>query len=149
MIHITRFFHNQSYKEVVMPLRTRCIKAQKRDTDGVRISVMSRHTLKDGITPDPGITQGMFHEWWKDLGPPQKLIGAYCRKEISWEEFAEKFRAHLMLPQVELLLWRLIKRARISSVTILCVEDMPKRCHRRLIAEMCAEIDPSLEVHIE
>ncbi|MBI5913266.1 DUF488 domain-containing protein [Candidatus Azambacteria bacterium] len=132
-----------------MPLWTRCIKEPKRDTDGVRISVMSRHTLDDGVTPDPEITPDMFDEWRKELGPPPKLIGPYRRKEISWDEFAKKFRAYLLLPQGELLLRRLIKRARISSVTILCVEDAPKQCHRRLIAELCAEIDPSLEVYIE
>lgn len=132
-----------------MPLHTRSIKAPKRDDDGVRISVMSRHTKEDGVTPDPEIHEGSYDEWWVVLAPPPRLIGAYCRKEISWDEFAAIFREYLMFPQVELLLWRLIKRARVSSVTILCAEDTPARCHRRLIAEMCSAIDPSLEVRIE
>ena len=130
-------------------LITRCIKAPKRKNDGMRISVMSRHTLEDGITPDPNITSDMFDAWWKNLAPPPKLIGAYCRKEISWDEFADQFREHLILPHQELFLRRLIKRAYVSDVTILCIEDAPERCHRRLIAEICLDIDPTLEVCIE
>lgn len=132
-----------------MPLHTRSIKALKRDDDGVRISVMSRHTLADGVTPDPSIASDMFHEWWDDLGPPPKLIGAYCRNEISWSEFEESFRKYLLLPRVELFLRHLVRYARTSFVTILCVEDSPEHCHRRLIAETCLAIDPSLEVIIE
>lgn len=132
-----------------MLLKTRSIKAPKKDDDGMRISVMSRHTLADGVTPDPEILHEAYDAWWKVLGPPPKLIGAYCRGEISWEEFAEEFRAYLSLPQGGLYLLRLISCARAFSVTILCVEDAPEHCHRRLIAEMCFAIDPSLEVVIE
>lgn len=132
-----------------MPLYTRCIKAPKRDTDGVRISVMSLHTLNDGVTPDPAITPDMFHLWWKVLAPPQKLIGAYYRGDIVWNDFDRLFRMYLVLPNVEVFMRRLIRRAGEIPVTILCVEDAPDHCHRRLIAETCLAIDPSLEVHIE
>ncbi|MDO9231385.1 MAG: hypothetical protein Q7U36_02815 [bacterium] len=46
-----------------------------------RISVMSRHTKEDGVTPDERIVEGVtFDEWQKDFAPPVKLIGAYYRK---------------------------------------------------------------------
>lgn len=132
-----------------MPLYTRCIKAPKRESDGMRISVMSRHTLDDGVTPDPEITSDMYEKWWKELGPPPKLIGPYRRKEISWNNFERCFRTYLVLPGPELLLRYLIRHAEISPITILCVEETPEQCHRRLIAEICKEIAPFLEIHIE
>lgn len=132
-----------------MSLKTRPIKAPRKDDDGVCISVMRRHTLGNGKTPDHEIGRQMFDEWWKELGAPPKLIGAYYREEISWEEFAEKFRTYLSLPHVEALLRDLIARAHGEAITILCVEDEPECCHRRLIAERCKELDPSLEVFVE
>ena len=39
-------------------LRTKCIKAPIESEDDLRVSVMSRHTLADGITPDPEINDG-------------------------------------------------------------------------------------------
>lgn len=130
-------------------LKTRSIKAQKRADDGVRISVMSRHTLIDGITPDPAIVPGTYDEWQKTLAPPPKLIGAYCRGKIGWDDFERLFRDYLLLPHVEVFVRRLIRRAEQSVVTIMCVEDDPAHCHRRLIAETCKAINPFLEVKIE
>lgn len=130
-------------------LKTRCIKLPPHADDGVRISVMSRHTLIDGVTPDPEITPDTFHLWWKVLGPPPKLIGAYCRGDIVWNDFDRLFRMYLVLPNVEVFMRRLIRRAETSTITIMCVEETPERCHRRLIAETCFAIDPSLEVKIE
>lgn len=132
-----------------MPLKTRCIKSPPRADDGVRISVMSRHTLDDGVTPDPEITPGVFHEWLKELAPPPMLIGAYCRKKIGWDVFERFYRAYLLLPHVEVFVRRLIRRAETSTITIMCVEETPERCHRRIIAEMCIAMNPILEVNIE
>lgn len=130
-------------------LKTRSIKAPKRNDDGVRISVMSRHTLVDGKTPDPAIVPDMYDEWMRELAPPPALIGAYCRGDIEWDDFAKLFRDYLLLPYVEVFVRRLMRRAEQSVITIMCVEDDPKKCHRRLIAELCGEINPSLEVKIE
>jgi len=54
------------------------------DRGRIRISVISRPTLDDGITPDERIRGGVtHHEWIKDFAPPPKLIGSYKRGEIS------------------------------------------------------------------
>lgn len=69
-------------------LRTSCILIPRSPIDGIRISVMSRHTLNDGKTPDHRL-MGMFDEHRPELGPAPKLIGDYYRG-LSWAEFAEK-----------------------------------------------------------
>lgn len=43
-----------------MAIRARCILADKEDIDGMRISVMSRHTLNDGMTPPPEIADSNY-----------------------------------------------------------------------------------------
>ena len=41
-------------------LKSKCILSSKKPEDGTRISIMSRHTLNDGKTPDERITEDSF-----------------------------------------------------------------------------------------
>jgi len=41
--------------------------------DGQRISVMSRHTLEDGVTPDPRINSDSYYAYLKILAPLEKF----------------------------------------------------------------------------
>jgi uncharacterized protein YeaO (DUF488 family) len=110
---------------------------------------MSRHTLNDGVTPDPEITDTSFDAWWPELAPPERLIGSYYKRGLPWDAFEREFVRHLRSPEVRMRLQHLIEISRHSDVTILCVEKSPERCHRRLIAEACQDIDPLLEIVIE
>ncbi len=115
-------------------LKTGCIRMPRRDDDGLRISIMSRHTLNDGITPDRRITPASFDAWWPELAPTASLLGDHYRSYIfSFQRDS---------------LDELIRIARDSTITVLCVETTPRRCHRRLVAEMCREIDPRLRISI-
>lgn len=131
-----------------MTLMTKSIRSYPNPGDGMRISVMSRHTLSDGITPDPEITIFHFDIWWKDLAPPVKLVGAYYKGNITWDEFAVSYRIYLNNEQRHQSLRKLIDLAKKCNITLLCVEDDPEKCHRRLIAEKCSELDPDLEIII-
>jgi len=65
---------------------------KEKEPDEKRISVMSRHTKEDGVTPDKRIVEGVtFDEWRKEFAPPDKLVGAYYRNELSWKYFEKKY----------------------------------------------------------
>jgi len=130
-------------------LKTRCIKSAKQLDDGWRISIMSRHTKNDGITPDENITNDSYDEWWSKLSPSPKLVGAYYQGTLSWEQFVVEFNEFLQQPNTHNKLMVLIGLAKIRNVTILCIEDSPEHCHRRLVAERCLELDNTLELVIE
>lgn len=132
-----------------MVLKTKSILVPKSVDDGLRVSIMSRHTLNDGKTPDERISVDVFDDWWKALAPPSKLIGQYYREKMPWEEFAKQFNVYLQLPEVHEILLRLIELVRTQDVTLMCIEDAPEYCHRRLVVERCSELDLSLEVIIE
>lgn len=127
-------------------LYTKCIKARKGRTDGLRISVMSRHALSDGVTPEPEITQDMYHEWWPVLGPSPELIGAYLRGRITWEIFAAKYCLELRKKTDDLN--KLVRLALDTNVTLLCIEPTPLHCHRRLLAEACQKLNTRLRIVI-
>lgn len=127
-------------------LKTKSILKEREASDGIRISVMSRHTLNDGITPDPRIKEGSFDIWRKFLAPSPKLVGAYYRKEKSWEEFETEYLSYLRTPAMANNVQELASEALEKTVTILCVEETAERCHRRLLAEECQNYESSLEI---
>ncbi len=132
-----------------MSLKTKDIKKPKSLDDGLRISIMSRHTLDDGVTPDQAITPDLYDQWWRELAPPDKLIGSYYKRGLSWKEFSEQFKAYLQSATANDWLIKLIELAKLQNVTILCIEDKPDNCHRKLVAQRCAELDRDLKIIIE
>ncbi len=128
-----------------MVLYTRCIFPPREAEDGVRISVMSRHTLNDGITPDPRL-EGMYDEWLQELAPPGRLVGSYYKRDLSWGRYHGLYiaflRSRLAIPHVR----ELAQRAIHEDITLLCVEPTPECCHRRLLAEECSRWEPRLEI---
>lgn len=127
-------------------LKTKCIRVEHEPSDGLRISIMSRHTEDDGQTPDSTITPDSYDQWWPILGPPLGLIGAYCRQEIDWDEYTAGFMDHLEEAPVVDVVERLAHMALRRNVTLLCTEETPEQCHRRLVAERCQAIVPELEI---
>lgn len=118
-------------------LKTKPILAPKEDSDGKRISVMSRHTLNDGITPHPQIDSNSYDVWMQELTPPAKLIGAYLKRGLPWEQFEKEYIAYIRQPDVELSVQNLAKHSLDSVITLLRIEESPEHCHRKLLAEEC------------
>ena len=66
------------------------------------------------------------------LSPTEETLKAYKKKEISWEEFAQRFLALL----VERRVAESVDKALFDVPTVLlCSEPTPECCHRRLVAE--------------
>ena len=131
-----------------MTLFTKSILAPKSETDGTRISVMSRHTLNDGITPNPEITEDSYDEWLPELAPTPKLIGDYYKRGLSWEEFSESFEKLIQEEKRAILIQQIAKRALFETITLMCVEEDPEHCHRKILAEECKKSELELEVVI-
>ena len=127
-------------------LYTKSILRKKSPVDGIRISVMSRHTLNDGVTQDHRITLDLFDEHLTRLAPPPKLVGDYYRIGLSWEDYERRYNEYLRNPEISKIVENLVQRATKEDITLLCVEDTPERCHRRLLAEECQRYNPELQV---
>jgi uncharacterized protein YeaO (DUF488 family) len=128
-------------------LFTKSIVKGKEPDEQKRISVMSRHTLEDGKTPDERIVEGVtFDEWQKEFAPPDSLVGAYYRHKISWEDFEKKYleflRSNEMRPRIELF----AKRCTEETITLMCIEEEADKCHRRLLAEELQKYQPGLKI---
>ena len=67
-----------------------------------------------------------------ELAPEEGMLAAYRAKELSWDEYAAAYNALLATRAVESTL----DAAKFPrGVILLCSEDKPAKCHRRLAAE--------------
>lgn len=130
-------------------LKTKSILSNIEKSDGFRISVMSRHTLNDGKTPHPDITNEHFDYWYKNLAPPEKLVGDYYKRGIPYSTFAESYVSFLNLPDNKKKVKSLSDISMSNNVTLLCIEDKPENCHRKLLALECLKYNPNLELSIK
>jgi uncharacterized protein YeaO (DUF488 family) len=125
-------------------LYTKSIHKLPEKSDGRRISVMSRHTQNDGKTPDPMIQA--YDAWYRQLAPPDKLVGDYYLRGLSWDAFSVGYTNYIRKKGIDVLVRRLAQEALASDITILCVEETADKCHRRILAEECQRYEPSLVV---
>jgi uncharacterized protein (DUF488 family) len=74
---------------------------------------------------------GTTYEHIPELAPTKDILDDYKkRKEMSWEEYEERFLKLMADRQIEKL-----NPDRIDGGCLLCSEDKPHYCHRRLVAE--------------
>lgn len=130
-------------------LKTKSILAPKEHSDGIRISVMSRHTLNDGLMPNPEISLENYQVWLKDLAPPEKIVGDYYKRGLSWDKFETKYLEYLRKENIQIRVQKIAKTSLDETITLLCIEDSPEHCHRRLLAEECGRYEPSLILDIK
>jgi uncharacterized protein (DUF488 family) len=76
------------------------------------------------------------------LAPTQELLDDYKKKEGSWEEYQRRF--------IDLVTSRRIEEHLVGEIfdgdCLLCSEDKPHHCHRRLVAEYLKERWPNLQI---
>ncbi|MBR9683114.1 DUF488 domain-containing protein [Candidatus Woesearchaeota archaeon] len=130
-------------------LKTKPILSLKEDSDGLRVSVMSRHTLEDGVTLNSLITPSSYDLWWPFLAPSPNLLGDYYKRRLPWEQFEDKYVEYLQQPGIRVEVRNLAIKSLDSVITLLCIEEFPHQCHRRLLAEECKKYQPDLALMIE
>ena len=130
-------------------LKTKSILLPKEGSDGTRISVMSRHTLNDGITPHPQINSSSYDLWLPNLAPPAKLLGDYYKRGLPFEQFKEQYLSYINQHNIQIEVRYIAKKSVDSIITLLCIEESPEHCHRKILAEECKKYRPNLILDIK
>jgi uncharacterized protein (DUF488 family) len=66
-----------------------------------------------------------------ELAPTQDMLGEYRKNKGGWTTYQKKFLALLKKREIE----KSVDPRIISEGCLLCSEDTPHHCHRRLVAE--------------
>jgi len=125
-------------------LKTKCILAQSQTQDGIRVSIMSRHTLNDGVTPDTRIMKDMYDVHCPNLAPSVELVGKFYKREISFEQYRKKYIAYLNTKKLSRILQKIARYAADEDITFLCIEAEYTFCHRYIFAQECIKYVPKL-----
>lgn len=79
---------------------------------------------------------------YPELAPTKEILTKYKKKEINWEEYSHLYLKLLDERNVE----NLIKRIDLDHACLLCSEEKPDYCHRRLLAEYIKSKIPDVEI---
>jgi uncharacterized protein (DUF488 family) len=74
---------------------------------------------------------GMEYEHRLELAPTQELLDEYRKEDLPGTEFDARFRKLIASRKVE----KTVPKASIDNAVLLCSEEDPKFCHRRVVAE--------------
>jgi uncharacterized protein (DUF488 family) len=77
---------------------------------------------------------GIEYEPIPALAPTQDILDEYKKSKGAWSVYAEKFLNLMAKRKIED-----IDRSRLEEACLLCSEDKPHHCHRRLVAEYLKE----------
>jgi uncharacterized protein YeaO (DUF488 family) len=99
--------------------------APKEGSDGKRVLVMT-------LWPR-GISKDKVDVWMKELGTPRGLIKRFKGGKVAWKTFAAEYKESLK--GKEHLLMMLAEDSKRGTVTLLCMEKDPEKCHRSLLKE--------------
>jgi uncharacterized protein (DUF488 family) len=67
----------------------------------------------------------------QELAPTQQILDEYKKRNGDWNLYEHRFLDLMATRQVE----NRISRELLEGACLLCSEDKPSRCHRRLVAE--------------
>lgn len=73
---------------------------------------------------------GIGYQHMPVLAPTQEILDAYKKRKGSWTEYEEKFFDLMVRRRIEE-----IDLEQLDGGCLLCSEDKPHHCHRRLVAE--------------
>ena len=69
------------------------------------------------------------------LAPTKEMLDGYKKNGGSWDDYERKFLALMAECRIE----ETLERELLEDACLLCSEDKPHHCHRRLVAEYLKE----------
>jgi uncharacterized protein (DUF488 family) len=85
---------------------------------------------------------GMDYVQVPDLAPTQDILDEYKKNKGDWSVYEQKFLDLMRRRQIETK----VDPAVIADGCLLCSEDKPHHCHRRLVAEYLKSYWGSIEI---
>jgi uncharacterized protein (DUF488 family) len=95
------------------------------------VSQLAGFTKKDDLRFFTEAICGIPYVHLPVLAPTQAMLDAYKKAKSGWEAYERQFLGLMADRQVE----HAVSREDLVGACLLCSEDRPDHCHRRLVAE--------------
>ena len=106
------------------------------------VSQLAGFTKRDDLSYFLREVCGMGYEHMPDLAPTQELLKSYRDGQMAWEDYERQFLALMAERGVE----NLPIKELLADACLLCSEETPDKCHRRLVAEYLRERWGNVEI---
>ena len=90
------------------------------------------------------LVDGIEYEHDLSYAPTKELLDGYKKKSITWVEYVDEYKR--ILSNRNLL--NTEKFEAMNDVCLLCSEDLPENCHRRLLAEEVQKLVDCEVIHL-
>ncbi len=94
-------------------------------------SQLAGFAKKDDLAYFLGELCGMEYVHLPALAPTKEMLDDYRKRRCDWETYEDRFIALMRERRIEAT----VQREIVSDGCLLCSEDKPHHCHRRLVAE--------------
>jgi len=85
---------------------------------------------------------GMDYVHVEQLAPTQEILDAFKKEKGDWGEYERRFLALMRDRRVD----ETVPREVLDGACLLCSEETPEHCHRRLVAEYLREKWGAVEI---
>jgi len=107
------------------------------------VSQLAGFTKKNDLRYFAKAICGIDYLHLPDLAPTADMLDAYKKaRNPDWQEYERRFLDLMRSRQIE----RTISREALDGGCLLCSEETPHHCHRRLVAEYLQEHWPAVEI---
>jgi len=110
------------------------------------VSQLAGFTKRDDLRYFTKAICGVEYVHLPDLAPTQDILDEYKKKWGDWPVYEKKFLDLMIRRRIETT----VSKEVLDSACLLCSEDKPYHCHRRLVAEYLKEKWGEVDIrHIE
>jgi uncharacterized protein YeaO (DUF488 family) len=78
--------------------------------------------------------------WLKEIAPSADLHKWFAHDPDKWEEFRERFRRELKVPEKEQILWKLVEESRRRTITLIFATRDRQHNNAVVIKELIEEM---------
>ena len=106
------------------------------------ISQLAGFAKKDDLNYFLRAICGMDYLHLPELAPTQVMLDAYKKEKSDWTAYEVQFLALMKSREIE----NAVSKDILSDACLLCSEDKPQHCHRRLVAEYLGDKWGNVEI---
>jgi len=99
------------------------------------VSQLAGFAKKDDLAYFLKAIAGMDYVHLPELAPTQEMLDAYKKEKGDWKQYEQRFLGLMRERKIE----ENLPRSIFDGGCLLCSEDRPHQCHRRLVAEYLQE----------
>ena len=106
------------------------------------VSQLAGFAKKDDLKYFLRAINGMDYVHLPELAPTQEMLDAYKKRDGSWADYERQFLELMKQRRIE----ETLPKEVIAGGCLLCSEDKPHHCHRRLVAEYLRQHWDSVDI---